>query len=96
MNTSSIAIILAIFLLVALYISQPFLKTEISPDQKEEGEYPNLMVERERILDTIEELDIDYELGKVDEEDYQRGRQSLLKQGAAVLRNLDELEKNAS
>ncbi len=96
MNTSSISIILAIFLLAALYISQPFLKMESSKDRKGESEYPRLMAERERILDAIEESDIDYELGKVEKEDYQRQRQSLLKQGAEILRNLDELEKNAT
>ncbi|RLD11901.1 MAG: hypothetical protein DRI56_00135 [Chloroflexota bacterium] len=94
MNSGSISIILAIFLLVALYISQPFLRVGTSKDRKYESEYPRLMAERERILDAIEELNIDCELGKIAEEDYQRQKQLLLKQGAEVLRHLDKLEQN--
>lgn len=50
-----------------------------------------LMAERDRLINALQELDFDYALGKIPEEDYPAQRAVLLQQGAEVLRELDRL-----
>ncbi len=92
MDIGSILVIIAIMLLVALYISQPFFEREVTASN-EESEYSHLLEERERLLGRIEELDFDYELGKILESDYQRARRNLVKKTALILQKFDEMEK---
>ncbi|MBS1249531.1 MAG: hypothetical protein MAG431_01111 [Chloroflexi bacterium] len=90
MTISAIFILLAILLLVALYISRPFLeKAPQKATPHKEGQ-SSLLAERERLLSAIEELDFDHELGKVTEEEYAHRRQALLEDGASILQQLEE------
>ena len=43
------------------------------------------------MIDSVQELDFDYRLGKIPEEDYPAQRTSLLQRGADVLRKIDAL-----
>jgi hypothetical protein len=58
---------------------------------EEERELSALLAERERALDSLQELDFDYKLGKIPEEDYPAQRTSLLQKGADILRKMDLL-----
>jgi hypothetical protein len=91
---------LALAVVVVLFIGQPFLKktqnqlNDSEPAvQEREHRVSTLLAERDRILNALQELDFDYALGKVPPEDYPQQRAILLKAGADVLRELDEIEK---
>jgi rubrerythrin len=49
------------------------------------------MAERDRVINSLQELDFDFKLGKIPEEDYPTQRASLLQRGADILREIDLL-----
>lgn len=93
MDPGSIFLILALIGLVALFVSRPFFEIR-RPARKEQADQQisALMAERDRVLNALSELDFDYTVGKVPEEDYPVQRSILLQSGANVLRQLDQLQ----
>lgn len=89
MPLSSVLLLLALLVLVALFVARPFL----DPRSADEGqdEISPWIAERERVLDALAELDADFQLGKVPEEVYQPQRQQLLAKGAQALKELEKL-----
>jgi hypothetical protein len=75
---------------------QKVLVTEALPVLEKEMHVSSLMAERDRILLALQELEFDYNLGKIPEEDYPVQRQFLLKRGAEVIKTLDEIKGNSS
>ena len=100
MDIGSLLIILALLILVGLFISRPLIgRKELkisSEDVKEEHDYSTLLAERDRTLDSLEELDFDYAVGKVPAEDYPSQRKALINRGVYILRELDKFEEQAS
>lgn len=95
MDIGSILLILGLFILVGLYISRPLFERTATVVSSEEQERSALLAERDRLLNALQELDFDYALGKIPEEDYPSQRQTLLVQGAGVLRRLDGYQSEA-
>jgi hypothetical protein len=91
MQLVSIFLALGIAVFVALYLYAPFLERRARRVTAEEHELSALLAERERALGALQELDFDYKLGKVPEEDYPIQRANLLQKGAEILKRLDEL-----
>jgi hypothetical protein len=98
MDVASIFLTLAVALLVGLFISRPFANrraaTEllIRPASEEiEVRRSSLLAERDRVLNALQDLEFDFTLGKIPELDYPVQRAELLKKGADVLRQLDEI-----
>ena len=91
MQPVSIFLVLGIAAFVALYLYAPLLEGRARRVTAEEHELSTLLAERERTLSALQELDFDYRLGKVPEEDYPTQRANLLQKGAAILKRLDEL-----
>ena len=91
MQLVSIFLVLAIAVFVALYLYAPFRERRARSVTAEEHELSTLLAERERTLNALQELDFDYKLGKVPEEDYPTQRLFLLQKGAEILKRLDEL-----
>ena len=91
MQIVSIFFALGILILVGVFLYMPFLERRARRVTEEEHETSSLMAERERVVNSLQELEFDYSLGKVPEEDYPAQRASLLQKGADVLRKLDEL-----
>lgn len=97
----SLLLILAVIVVVALFIFQPFLRnqavrssnSDVANAEKEQDHLrSSLMAERDRILTALQELDFDYALGKVPEDEYPIQRTALLKNGADVLRKLENIK----
>jgi hypothetical protein len=89
MDLGSLLVLLAVLILVGLYVVRPF-------SDKGGGEAPfvdahvsSLMAERDRIITTIRDLDFDYSLQKVPEEEYLSLREAALKQGTDVLQEIE-------
>ncbi|HCE16656.1 MAG TPA: hypothetical protein DEQ80_02235 [Anaerolinea thermolimosa] len=100
MDIGTVFLVLALAVLVGLFISQPFFrsfKERIpSPDTARvdsvEHRRSALLAERDRLFSALQDLDFDFALGKIPEEDYPGQRAELLRHAAGVLRELDVLE----
>lgn len=89
MDLGSILVLLALLVLVSLYIARPLLEKRGSAVTQEEHDLSALLAERDRMINALQELDFDYALGKIPEEDYPAQRARMLQYGAEILRKLD-------
>lgn len=89
MDIGSIFLILAILVLVVVFITQPFMQRNATSVSDEEHEYSALLAERDRILNTLQELDFDHTLGKIPDDVYPPQRTALLQRGAVILQKID-------
>lgn len=100
MDIGSVLLILAVALLVAMFVSRPFLqgrphRSAQDAQVVEEKEHLRsaLLAEQDRVLNTIQELDFDYALAKIPQEEYTPQRVALLRTGADLLRRIDALQE---
>jgi hypothetical protein len=91
MEIAALLLTLGVIILVGLYLYAPFLERRSSLATGEEHEFSTLMAERDRVINSLQELDFDFKLGKIPEEDYPVQRASLLQRGAEILRKLDDI-----
>ena len=96
MQITAIFFTLAILVLVALYLYAPFMEKRARRVTEEEHELSALMAERDRVINSLQELDFDFKLGKIPEEDYPTQRTSLLQRGANILRQIDSIAPQAT
>lgn len=90
MDLGSIFIISALLLLTVFFVFHPL--TEPSTEKTANGgEFMRLIDEREHILEELRELEFDFNLGKIPAEDYPKIREDLMRQGAEILRRIDQL-----
>ncbi len=97
MDIGSLSLIFALLVLVAWYVSRPlFERHPISSAaravSRSEHDLSTLLAERDRILQMLQELDFDFTLGKIPEDDYPNQRNMLLQRGVEVLSQLDALQ----
>ncbi len=92
MEIGAILFSLAMILLVATYVLQPLVGSGLAGYRDSSRELSALQAERDRVLDSIQEIDMDHSMGKVSEQDYQRQRQVLAVEGAEILKSIDELQ----
>jgi len=96
MDLGALFLLLTLVLLVGAIISRPFFfreaeETAVSASLPEEHQRSTLLAERDRLLNALQELEFDHNLGKVPEEDYPEQRAALVKATAEVLRQLDTI-----
>ncbi|HJW90316.1 MAG TPA: zinc ribbon domain-containing protein [Anaerolineales bacterium] len=95
MDIGSIFLILALLVLVGLFVARPLFERKSNGASLDTGDeehtHSAFLAERDRILNTLEELDFDHLLGKIPSADYPGQRALLVQRGAEVLRQLDLL-----
>jgi hypothetical protein len=91
MEITAILVSLALLILVAVYLYAPFIQRRARRVTEEEHELSALLAERDRVINSLQELDFDYKLGKIPEEDYPVQRATLLQSGADILRKIDTI-----
>jgi NADH pyrophosphatase NudC (nudix superfamily) len=91
MQLTAIFFSLAILILVGIYLYAPFMERRARRVTEEEHELSTLMAERDRVINSLQELDFDFKLGKIPEDDYPAQRTSLLQKGADLLRKIDAI-----
>src|SRR5215208_4894031 len=96
MELTAIFFSLAVLILVALYLYAPFMEKRARRVTEEEHELSALMAERDRVINSLQELDFDFKLGKIPEEDYPAQRATLLQKGADILKKMDALAPQAT
>lgn len=91
MELTAIFFSLAVLILVGVYLYAPFMERRARRVTEEEHELSALMAERDRVINSLQELDFDFKLGKIPEDDYPTQRASLLQKGADILKQIDSL-----
>lgn len=93
MDIAAIILTFTVLTLVGLYLYSPYVRGYGYRVTQEEHELSALMAEQDRVLSSLRELDFDFKLGKIPEEDYPIQRTSLLQRGADLLRRIDALQE---
>ncbi len=91
MDIGSIFLIFALLILVVLYISRPIIEGKAVLVSVEEHDLSMLLAERDRVINAINELEFDNQLGKVPEGDFPARSTALKQYGAKILQQLDEI-----
>jgi hypothetical protein len=91
MDFGFLLVFVALLLPIGLYISRPLFEPRSVAVSEAEHRFSALLAERDRILDAIRELDMDNAMGKFTPELYASQRTELVRQGAVILRQLDEV-----
>jgi hypothetical protein len=91
MDLGAILLLIALLLVVGLFLAAPLMNNRPRGAAPETAEVSSLMAERDRVITALQELDFDFKLGKIPEEDYPPQRASLVQKGADILRKLDVL-----
>ncbi len=78
---------------VAVYVLQPVWRQQSLAVSAAERRRSELLARRETLLTALRELDLDYAVGKIPEDEYQERRTAWLREGARLLRELDRLEQ---
>ncbi len=91
MDIGSILIGLALALVVAAYIGRPILQKSGQMVSGEDRRLSELQAQRDRVLNRVQELDMDFAMGKLLEQDYRSERDALMMQGAEILKAIDAI-----
>jgi hypothetical protein len=92
MDLGAIFVLLALLVGVGLFLAAPLMRRVPRGYSQVDPEASSLLAERDRVINSLQELDFDFKLGKIPEEDYPAQRTVLLQRGAEILRRLDELQ----
>lgn len=96
MELGSIFLVLAVLVIVSIYLYAPLTQRGRRMTADNSHEISALKAERDRVINSLQELDFDFKLGKIPAEDYPDQRAELLQKGADILRKLDELAPASS
>lgn len=96
MDIGAILLLLALLIGVGLYLAAPLMNKRTRRVTEESQEGSTLMAERDRVINSLQELDFDFKLGKIPDEDYPAQRAELLQKGADVLKKLDAVKPASS
>ncbi|HKJ27272.1 MAG TPA: zinc ribbon domain-containing protein [Anaerolineales bacterium] len=91
MDIASLLLLIALIIIVGAFVASPLrVRRGAVGLRQEDHEISELLAERERVLESLEELDLDNAMGKVPENVYPIQRDRLVKRGVEVLRLLDQ------
>jgi hypothetical protein len=89
MDIGSIFLILAILIPVGIYVSLPFFAISPAVESHSDQDISAMLAKRDQVVASIQDLDDDYNLGKIPTETYSEQRKALLENGAVILRQID-------
>jgi hypothetical protein len=92
MDLGSLLVILAVFAVAAAFIVRPLIEGHGSEISSDERRISTLKAERDQVLDSILEAEMDQTMGKLTPDEFQAQRAGLVGKGAQLLRELAELE----
>lgn len=96
MEIGSLIIVLLLFFLSGLFVLRPFLVKTESRGRAGTTVRDSLVAEKERLLQAIEEIDLEFELEKISSAEHTRNRDLLMVEAADILNELDKLPKSKS
>ncbi|MDX1661619.1 MAG: hypothetical protein R3326_07495 [Gemmatimonadota bacterium] len=94
---SGLLTLLALWVLLgAIWVAVwPFFSGERETIDPRLLELRELETEKARLVDELHEIELDYETGKLSDEDFERQRARLKARAVEVMREIDEREKSA-
>lgn len=87
--TVTIALLISVAALT--YVIWPFLTSKVAPYHVENDELTELITRKDGIMAAIKDLEFDYQVGKMSEEDYQRFDARLRRQAIAYMQQIEKL-----
>ena len=96
MDIGAVFILLALTILVAMYLAQPYMERRAKFVSVEELELSALFAKRDDAIDALKELEFDNTLGKVPAEDYPTQKAELMQNGAEAMRRIDEYQSGGT
>src|SRR5262245_14116945 len=91
MDLGVVFLLLVVLLGVVFYLAAPLMIRDPGQTMSGNREASALLAERERVINALQELDFDYQLGKIPDEDYPGQRNELIRKGVEILKKLDEM-----
>lgn len=91
MDLGSFIVGLAIAIVAFAFVAKPIFAHEGVRVTQENRRLSQLQANRERLLRSLQELEMDFTVGKITQEDYQEQRSQYVVEGAATLRAIDEI-----
>ncbi len=91
MNIGSFMVGLAIAIVAFAFVAKPLFAHEGVRVTQEDRRLSQLQANRERLLRSLQELETDFAVGKIGQDDYQEQRAQYVAEGAATLREIDEI-----
>lgn len=85
MSSISIILIFVIFSVSIWYVIQPFFSEDAGSDIADDENMDALLLKKNVILEQIKELEMDHEIGNIDDSDFQATRDELKGKAAEVL-----------
>ncbi len=95
MELAPLLVVLGLAAVTVAYIARPLVEGRSREPDAGERRLSALRAEQDQLLDLLHELEMDYAMGKIEPEDFQAQRAARVHQGAALLRELDELRSAA-
>jgi hypothetical protein len=92
MDIGTVLMTLALVLLAVAFISRPLLEGRGTALTEEDRQLSASKAELEKVLASLQEMDMDYAMQKISPEDYQAGRLPLVSRGAELMKEIDQLE----
>lgn len=89
-----VALLVLAVALAALAI--PLYRAHTQPAITPASTLDDLLAQRDGVYMTLRDLDLDHELGKLDDQDYKRQRERYMLQASVILRELDTLRGEGS
>ena len=82
---------LAVSLLALAYVVWPIVRSGPAPVVVEENRLAEMMARKDAVLASIKDLEFDYRVGKMSEEDFQRFDQRLRRQAIGLIQQIEKL-----
>ena len=92
MDIGSILAGLALIMLTAAFVALPLVQHRGKRISEEERQLSELQAGRDRVLYSLQELEMDFNTGKIPEDDFREQREALMQEGAGILRQIDSLK----
>ena len=95
MELAALLVILALAVVAAAFVIRPLREASAREPDERERRLSALRAEEDQTLALLDELDMDYAMGRIEPEDYRASRAARVSHGAALLRQIDELSAEA-
>lgn len=96
MEWAALLLVAGMAVLAVAFIARPLIEGRAREPGEADRRLSALYAERDQTLSLLQELDMDYAMGKITPEDYQAQRGEHVRRGADLLREIDVLEPTAA
>lgn len=96
MTWIGVALALIFSTLALVYVLWPLLKSGPAPVMVENDRLSDLLARKDATLAAIKELEFDYHVGKLSDDDYQRYDQRLRRQAVALIQQIEQIAPESS